>query len=150
MQGLFEELTAAVAGAAPVALAAGFAWGVLSVVLSPCHLASIPLIVGFLQGQDRPGRRRALALSSLFAAGILVTVAAVGAATAAAGHVTGDVGPVGNVLVAAVFIGVGLGFLDLVPLPLPAPARVGLRRRGAWAALVLGLFFGVALGPCTF
>ncbi len=150
MQGVFEFLTAAVTGAVPVALAAGFAWGVLSVVLSPCHLASIPLIVGFLQGQERSGRGRALALSSLFALGILVTVAAVGAATAAAGHVAGDVGPVGNLLVAVVFIGVGLGFLDLVPLPLPAPARVGLQRRGAWAALVLGLVFGVALGPCTF
>lgn len=150
MQALFETLTTAVAGAAPVALAAAFAWGVLSIVLSPCHLASIPLIVGFIQGQGQPSQRRALALSTLFASGILVTIALIGVVTAAAGRLAGDVGTVGNVLVAAVFIVVGLVLLDLVPLALPAPARVGLRKRGAWAALLLGLVFGIALGPCTF
>jgi cytochrome c-type biogenesis protein len=150
VQTLFETLTAAVAGAAPVALAAAFGWGVLSILLSPCHLASIPLIVGFIQGQERPGRRRAFALSTLFAAGILVTIALIGAATAAAGRLAGDVGTVGNVLVAAIFIVVGLVLLDLLPLALPAPARVELQRRGALAALLLGLLFGIALGPCTF
>lgn len=150
MQSLFETLTSAVAGAAPVALAAAFAWGVLSIILSPCHLASIPLIVGFIQGQQRPSQRRALALSSLFALGILVTIALIGAVTAAAGRLAGDVGTAGNVLVAAVFIVVGLVLLDLFPSLLPAPAQVGLKRRGAWAALLLGLVFGIALGPCTF
>lgn len=149
MQSLFESLTAAVAGAAPVALAAAFAWGVLSIVLSPCHLASIPLIVGFIQGQERPSQGRALALSTLFATGILVTIALIGAITAAAGRLLGDVGTAGNVLVAIIFLAVGLVFLDIVPLDLPAPARVG-QRRGAWAALILGLVFGIALGPCTF
>ncbi|MBE0565792.1 MAG: sulfite exporter TauE/SafE family protein [Krumholzibacteria bacterium] len=150
MQTLFETLTTAVAGAVPVALAAAFAWGVLSIILSPCHLASIPLIVGFIQGQGQPSQRRALALSTLFATGILVTIALIGGVTAAAGRLAGDVGTVGNVLVAAVFIVVGLVLLDLVPLALPAPARVGLQKRGAWAALLLGLVFGIALGPCTF
>ena len=150
MQTLFETLTTAVAGAVPVALAAAFAWGVLSIILSPCHLASIPLIVGFIQGQGQPSQRRALALSTLFATGILVTIALIGVITAAAGRLAGDVGTIGNVLVAAVFIVVGLVLLDLVPLALPAPARVGLQKRGAWAALLLGLVFGIALGPCTF
>ena len=30
-----------------------FLWGVVSVLFSPCHLASIPLIVGYVAGQDR-------------------------------------------------------------------------------------------------
>lgn len=150
MQTLFESLTAAVAGAAPVALAAAFAWGVLSIVLSPCHLASIPLIVGFIQGQDRLGQRRALQLSTLFSVGILITIALIGVVTAAAGRLLGDVGSMGNVAVAVVFLAIGLVFLDVIPLNLPAPARVTPRRRGAWAAFGLGLVFGIALGPCTF
>lgn len=150
MQTLFEGLTTAVSGAAPLALLAAFAWGVLSIVLSPCHLASIPLIVGFIQGQGRPGPRRALALSTLFATGILVTIALIGAVTAGLGRLAGDLGAAGNVAVAVVFIAVGLALMDLVPLPLPSPARVGLQRRGALAALLLGLVFGIALGPCTF
>ena len=44
MQELFTQLTHAVEGAWFIATAAAFAWGVLSIVLSPCHLASIPLI----------------------------------------------------------------------------------------------------------
>ncbi len=108
MESIFEILTDAVSGAAPVALSAAFAWGVLSILLSPCHLASIPLIVGFIQGQNKPSQRRALALSSLFALGILVTIALIGAITAAAGRLMGDVGTIGNILVAAVFLLVGL------------------------------------------
>ena len=150
MESLFETLTAAVAGASPVALAAAFAWGVLSILLSPCHLASIPLIVGFIQGQDNPSQRRALALSSLFALGILVTIALIGVITAAAGRLLGDVGAGGNILVAIIFFVVGLSFLDVIPLNLPAPSGVKSSRRGAWAALFLGLIFGLALGPCTF
>jgi cytochrome c-type biogenesis protein len=150
MESLFETLTAAVAGAAPVALAAAFAWGVLSILLSPCHLASIPLIVGFIQGQEKPSQRRALALSSLFALGILVTIALIGGVTAALGRLMGDVGSWGNILVAVIFLVVGLSFLDVIPLNLPTPSGLNPRRRGAWAALLLGLVFGIALGPCTF
>jgi len=150
MESLFETLTTALAGASPVALTAAFAWGVLSILLSPCHLAAIPLIVGFIQGQDSPTQRRALALSSLFALGILATIALIGVITAAAGRLMGDVGATGNILVAIIFFVVGLSFLDVIPLNLPAPSSVNPRRRGAWAALLLGLIFGIALGPCTF
>ena len=150
MESLFESLTSAVAGAAPVALAAAFAWGVLSILLSPCHLASIPLIVGFIQGQDNPSPRRSLGLSSLFALGILVTIALIGVVTASAGRLLGDVGGVGNILVAVIFFAVGLSFLDVIPLNLPVPSNLNPKWRGAWAALFLGLVFGIALGPCTF
>ena len=150
MESLFETLTGAVSGAAPLALAAAFAWGVLSILLSPCHLASIPLVVGFIQGQENPTQRRALALSSLFALGILVTIALIGAVTAAAGRLMGDVGVAGNILVAVIFFAVGLSFLDIIPLGLPSPGRLSPGRRGPWAALLLGLVFGLALGPCTF
>jgi len=150
MESLFETLTTALAGASPVALTAAFAWGVLSILLSPCHLAAIPLIVGFIQGQDSPTQRRTFALSSLFALGILATIALIGVITAAAGRLMGDVGATGNILVAIIFFVVGLSFLDVIPLNLPAPSSVNPRRRGAWAALLLGLIFGIALGPCTF
>ena len=150
MDGLFTGLTDALDGAPHVALAAAFAWGVLSIVLSPCHLASIPLIIGFIQGQERATTGRAALLSTLFAVGILVNIAVIGAITAAAGRMLGDVGTAGNLAVAVVLMGLGLVMMDVIPLPLPDPARVGMRRRGALAALVLGLVFGLALGPCTF
>ena len=152
MEQLFITLTDAMTGAPVIALAAAFAWGVLSIVLSPCHLASIPLIVGFLQGGQgtHVSHRRAIALSTLFAVGILGSIALIGAATAAAGRMLGDLGAGGNYAVAAVFFIFGLHLLDLLPLPdswRPAPSQP---RRGPFGALLFGLIFGVALGPCTF
>ncbi len=147
---LFSTLSRAVEGAPAVALAASLAWGVLSVVLSPCHLASIPLIVGFIDGQGRISTRRAFGISLLFSVGILATIAAIGVATAVAGRMIGDLGRWANYGVAIIFFAVGLHLLGLIPMPWSGPGRVGMRRRGALAAFVLGLVFGVALGPCTF
>ncbi len=121
-----------------------------SVILSPCHLASIPLIVGFIDNQGRMSARRAFSISFLFALGILVTIALIGAITAAAGRMLGEVGSWANYFVAAVFFVVGLHLIGLVPNPFSGPGRVGMKRKGLLAALILGLVFGIALGPCTF
>jgi cytochrome c-type biogenesis protein len=147
---LFTSLSQAVEGAPLVALAAAAVWGVLSVVLSPCHLASIPLIVGFISGQGRGSPGRAFGIASLFAAGILITIAAIGAITAAAGRMMGDVGRWGNYFVAVIFMVVGLHLLGVIPMPWSGPGQVGMRRKGLLAAFLLGLIFGIALGPCTF
>jgi cytochrome c-type biogenesis protein len=150
MEELFSALSHAIEGAPLVALAAAALWGVLSVVLSPCHLSSIPLIVGFISGQGWVTTGRAFGIASLFAVGILVTIAAIGALTAAAGRMMGDVGRWGNYFVALIFFLVGLHLLGVIPMPWSGPGQVGMKRKGLVAALLLGLIFGIALGPCTF
>ncbi len=133
--------------AAPAALA----WGVLSVVLSPCHLSSVPLVVAYMGGgAEPPTGRRALAISSSFAFGILASIAAIGAITAAAGRMIGDVGRAGNWALAAVFLVFGLNLLGALPLPSFGARPTPTRRRGALGAFALGGVFGAALGPCTF
>ena len=150
MEQLFTWLTRAVEGTPAIALGAAFAWGILSIILSPCHLASIPLIVGFIDEQGRISTRRAFIISALFALGILITIAAIGAITAAAGRMMGDVGRYGNYFVAMIFFVVGLHLLGVIPMPWSGPSKVGMKKRGMIAALILGLVFGIALGPCTF
>jgi cytochrome c-type biogenesis protein len=137
-------------GAPAVALAAAFVWGILSVVLSPCHLASIPLIVGFIDKQGKTTTRRAFAISLLFSVGILITIAVIGTVTALAGREYGDLGPWATYGMAVIFFLVGLNLMDVLPTPFSGPGQVNIKRKGLLAAFILGLVFGVALGPCTF
>ena len=150
MRELFTTLTHAVEGAPVIAISAAFVWGVLSILLSPCHLASIPLIVGFIDEQGRISTKRAFVISTLFAVGILITIAAIGAVTAAAGRMMGDVGKFANYFVAIIFFVVGLHLLGVIPMPWTGPGQVGMKRKGMLAAFILGLVFGIAIGPCTF
>jgi len=150
MEQLFTALTHAVEGTPAIALGAALVWGILSILLSPCHLASIPLIVGFIDEQGRISTRRAFFISTLFAVGILITIGAIGAITAAAGRMMGDVGRYGNYFVAAIFFVVGLHLVGVIPMPWSGPGQVGMKRKGMLAAFILGLVFGIAIGPCTF
>jgi cytochrome c-type biogenesis protein len=150
LESLFIWLSAAVEGSPAIALSASFIWGILSILLSPCHLASIPLIVGFIDEQGRISTMRAFLISSLFGIGILITIGIIGLITAAAGRMMGDLGGFGNYFVAGVFFLVGLHLLDIITMPWSGPGQVGMKRRGALAAFILGLVFGIALGPCTF
>ncbi len=147
---LFTTLNTAVKGSTAIALSASFAWGVLSILLSPCHLSSIPLIVGFIDNQGRISTKRAFSIALLFATGIMISIGLIGLITALAGRMMGDVGKYGNYFVAAIFFLVGLHLFDLVPMPWSGPAQIGMKRKGLLAAFILGFIFGVALGPCTF
>ncbi len=151
---MVELLTAfgrAFEASAGLALPAAFVWGLLSVALSPCHLSSIPLVVAYMSGgEELPTSRRAVLLSSSFALGILASIAVIGAATAAAGRMVGDVGRAGTWVLAGVFLAVGLNLIGVLPLPAWSTPSGAPARRGPWGALLLGLLFGAALGPCTF
>jgi cytochrome c-type biogenesis protein len=65
---------------------------VAAILRSPCHLASILLVVGFVTGQGKVTTGGAFALASPFLLGILTTIAALAAITAAAGRIPRDVG----------------------------------------------------------
>lgn len=150
MEQLFTNLGDAIESTPIMAIGAAFAWGVLSIILSPCHLASIPLIIGFIDEQGRISTKRAFLISTMFAVGILITIGVIGVVTAGAGRIMGDVGRYGNYFVALIFFAVGLHLLGVIPVPWSGPGQVGMKRKGVLAAFILGLVFGVALGPCTF
>ena len=150
LQEIFTTLTHAVESTPLIAIGASVVWGILSILLSPCHLASIPLIVGFINGQGQISTRRACGIATLFAMGILIMIAAIGAITAGLGRLMGDVGSYGNYFVAVIFFLVGLHLLDVIPMPFSGPGQVGMKRKGLLAAFILGLIFGIAIGPCTF
>ena len=148
---LFTWLSGTLTQSPEIALVGAFIWGVLSVALSPCHIACIPLIVGFIDGQGNISTSRAFGLSSLFGFGILITIGIIGLITGLMGRMMGDIGGYGNYFVAVIFFVVGLNLLGILPLPfMEGGANPNFKRKGFLAAFILGLLFGIALGPCTF
>ncbi len=147
---LFTALSHAIEGAPLIAVAASFIWGILSIVLSPCHLTSIPLIIGYLSNQRELSTKKAFHLSIIFSVGILISIAVIGGITAAAGRILGDVGKIGNYVVAMVFLIFGLNLLGILPLNFPGLSTLKSQKKGYFSVLSLGLVFGLALGPCTF
>jgi len=147
---IFNRLTSALNSTPEIAIISAYVWGILSIILSPCHLASIPLIVGFIDEQGKISTKRAFFISLFFALGILITIAVIGVLTGLLGRIMGDVGKYGNYFVAVIFFIVGLHLLGIIPLNLKSANAAGYKNKGLMAAFVLGLIFGIALGPCTF
>ncbi|MBK7105013.1 MAG: cytochrome C biogenesis protein [Ignavibacteriae bacterium] len=133
-----------------IALFASFGWGVLSILLSPCHLSSIPLVVGYISSQGKISIGRTFNISLIFSVGILITIALIGIVTASLGRLMGDVGVYGNYFVAAIFFLVGLYLLDFIKIDWNNFGFKQTKTKGLVSALILGLLFGIALGPCTF
>ncbi|HAP35847.1 MAG TPA: cytochrome C biogenesis protein [Bacteroidetes bacterium] len=147
---LFTVLYDAMNGPVWLVLLSSFGWGVLSILLSPCHLSSIPLVVGFIGSQGKISFKRTFIISLVFAVGILLTIALIGIITASMGRLMGDVGTIGNYFVASIFFLVGLYLLDVIKLDWNTAGLRQTKLQGFPAAFVLGLLFGIALGPCTF
>jgi cytochrome c-type biogenesis protein len=148
---LFDALSRMLLASAWAAIAGAILWGIASVLLSPCHLAGIPLVVGFLSGQKELSRGRAVSLSGLFALGNLVSIALIGLLTGLLGRILGDLGGITRYLTFGLLVLVGLYLLGLLPIALGGLSFAQrIRGRGLGAALLLGLVFGAALGPCSF
>ncbi|WP_028324959.1 cytochrome c biogenesis CcdA family protein [Desulfatirhabdium butyrativorans] len=134
-----------------IALTGSFVWGMISVMLSPCHLASIPLIVAYVGGQETGVQpKKAVWYSTAFTLGLFITIAIVGIICALLGRMLGDVSVWFQVLVGAVLIWVALGMLGVQACSMSGSLLYRLRLQGMAGAFGLGLAYGVLSGSCTF
>ena len=137
---------------APVPASLGcFLWGMVSVLFSPCHLASIPLIVAYVGGQEvmlRP--RQAASYAIAFSLGLFITIALIGVACALLGRMLGDVGSYWQVVVGLILIWVALGMMGVETCASSNSLLYRLNLHGIWGAFALGLAYGVLSGSCTF
>lgn len=148
---IFTKLSELLYGSSIFAGISSFTWGVLSILLSPCHLASIPLIIGYLTSRnDIRTTSRSFIISLIFSVGILITIAVIGLITYSLGRLMGDVGVWGNLIVASVFFIVGLYMLDILNLNWGGFSHNNTKYGGLFEPFLLGLIFGIGLGPCTF
>jgi len=151
MDQLFITLNMWITSGTGLAMAGSFLWGVVSVFFSPCHLASIPLIVGYVGGQNRLMEGRAAAVyASLFSFGLFVTIALVGIVCALLGRMLGDIGPWWTILVGLILIWVALDMIGVSGCSVSTGLMSKLKVSGKSGALILGLAYGVLSGSCTF
>jgi cytochrome c-type biogenesis protein len=138
-------------GGLAIAAVGAFAWGMVSVLFSPCHLASIPLIVAYVGGQQNAvNPRRAVWYAIAFSVGLFITIAVVGIVCALLGRMLGDVGTWWQVLVGMVLIWVALGMLGVQACSMSGSLLYRLNLRGIHGAFGLGLAYGILSGSCTF
>jgi cytochrome c-type biogenesis protein len=129
-----------------------FAWGMVSVLFSPCHMASIPLIIGYVGGQHAIiSGRQAVPFAVLFTTGLFITIALVGLICIALGRMLGDVGPYWTIVVGIILLWVAVDMLGIAKCGLPRGGALGkLQLKGLTGAFVLGLAYGILSGSCTF
>ena len=138
------------AGSAIAALGS-FLWGMISVLFSPCHLVSIPLIVAYVGGQEKAvAPRRAAAYSVAFTLGLFITITLIGIICALLGRMLGDVGNFWQIIVGAMLIWVALGMLGVEKCSMSGSLLYRLNLKGLSGAFVLGLAYGILSGSCTF
>jgi len=134
-----------------LAMPASFLWGMVSVLLSPCHIASIPLFIAYVAGQNRIlPPKSAAGYAVLFVTGLFSTIVIIGTACAFLGRMLGDIGPYWQIGVGLLFIWVGYTFLRPSACSTSGGALHRLQVKGLWGALILGLAYGFLSGVCTF
>lgn len=151
MDSLFIAINTWMAGGLALAALGSMLWGMVSVLFSPCHLASIPLIVGYVGGQERLLEGRTATLYALlFSCGLFTTIAVVGVVCSWLGSMMGEVGPYWTVVVGAVLLWPALDMLGVAGCSVSGGLMARLKVRGPGGALVLGLAYGLLSGSCTF
>lgn len=131
-----------------IAFGAVFLAGVLSSA-SPCVLATIPLVVGFVGGYADGDRLKAFRYSLAFILGLSLTFTAFGAAAGLLGTMFGTLGGTWYLVAGAIALVMGGQMMGLYEIRLPISRDFKPKRGGLVGAFLLGLFFGVVSSPCA-
>ena len=132
-----------------LAYGASYLGGVVATA-SPCILASIPLVIGFVGGYAGGNKKQAFYYSLTFVVGLALVMSILGAVAALMGTMFGDVGPGWRFVIAIIFMVMGLQLAGVIHLKLGGNTQRFLpQRTGLIGALILGALFGLILSPCA-
>jgi cytochrome c biogenesis protein CcdA len=131
-----------------LAFGAVFLAGVISSA-SPCVLATIPLVIGFVGGYADGDRWKAFRYSLAFIFGLSITFTAFGAAAGLLGTMFGTLGGWWYVAAGTVALVMGGQMMGLYEIRLPIRRDYRPKQGGMIGSFLLGLFFGVVSSPCA-
>ena len=131
-----------------IAFGVVFLAGILSSA-SPCVLATIPLVVGFVGGYADGDRSKAFRYSLAFVLGLSLTFTAFGAAAGLFGTMFGTLGGHWYFVTGIVALVMGGQLMGLYEFRLPVRFDYRPKQGGIIGSFLLGLFFGVVSSPCA-
>jgi len=118
---------------------------------SPCVLATIPLVIGFVGGYSDGDRGKAFRYSLAFICGLSLTFTAFGAAASLLGTMFGTFGGPWYLVAGIIALVMGGQMMGLYEIKGNVCGMGAYRPKqgGLIGAFLLGLFFGVVSSPCA-
>ncbi len=147
MQELLENIQTIVQNQHGLAFIAVFMGGLISAA-SPCVLAAIPLVIGYVGGYAEGNRARAALFSAVFVIGLSLTFTLLGAAASYFGQLLDFLGDWLVYGFAALAVLMGIHLMGIISVPLPQRS-IHINRRGLTGAFLLGLLTGAISSPCA-
>jgi cytochrome c biogenesis protein CcdA len=148
MQPLLENIQTIIQNNHSLAFLAVFVGGLISAA-SPCVLAAIPLIIGYVGGYSGGDKKKAALYSLVFILGLSITFTVLGAAASAMGQFLSFAGQWLYIGLAMIAVAMGLQLMGLIAIPLPFQKTRQVKSRGLWGAFLLGLLTGTVSSPCA-
>lgn len=131
-----------------LAFIAVFVGGLVS-AFSPCVLAAIPLIIGYVGGYSEGNKKKAALFSLVFVFGLSITFTLLGAAASVMGQLLGFMGRWLYLGFAAIAVLMGLQLMGIISMPLPFQKTRSVKTKGLIGAFLLGMLTGTISSPCA-
>ena len=148
MHHLLENIQSIIQNNHSLAFLAVFTGGLISAA-SPCVLAAIPLIIGYVGGYSEGDKKKAAIYSFVFILGLSITFTVLGAAASVMGQFLSFAGQWLYIGLAVIAVAMGLQLMGVVSIPLPFQKTRQVKSRGLWGAFLLGLLTGTVSSPCA-
>ena len=150
MENLLENIGIIIENQGWLAFPACFLGGVISSA-SPCVLAMIPLVIGYVGGYAEGSQKKAIQYSLMFTLGLTITFTVLGIIAGALGRLFGDIGDFWYFVLppVAILLGLYLLFFDRLNFNIGLSQRLVPKRKALLGAFLIGLFFGIVASPCA-
>lgn len=148
MEALLSNIQQIIQNQHGLAFVAVFIGGLISAV-SPCVLAAIPLIIGYVGGYSEGNKKKAALFSLIFVLGLSLTFTLLGAAASVMGQFLGFMGRWLYIGLAVIAILMGLQLMGIISIPLPFQKTRTVKTKGLIGALLLGMLTGTVSSPCA-
>ena len=148
MEALFNNIQHIIQNQQGFAFIAVFIGGLISAA-SPCVLAAIPLIIGYVGGYSEGNKKKAALFSLVFVLGLSITFTLLGAAASVMGQFLGFIGRWLYLGLAVIAIVMGLQLMGLISIPLPFQKAKAVKAKGLLGAFLLGMLTGTVSSPCA-